>query len=103
MGKPLTMPAVILTAASALLWGAAAASLWEPAPAAAMRVGVGAAVAASVIAALLWLGRALIGRVDSEQARRIRRDEHDDVYIRTIAALTRPAARRGTGPLRLVP
>jgi hypothetical protein len=101
--SPHKTTAITLSAASAILWGIAIAGIWVQVPQPVRGVDVSGAATTAMISALLWLARALFGRVDREQERFRRRDEHDDVYIQAIAWLTRPAsAPRRTGPLRRV-
>ena len=91
---PILMSAITASAFSAALWGVAIAGAWTASALADARAG---AQTTSVIAAACWLARGMR-----------RRDAREDVYIHTIANVTRPAvpvARRATpsGPLRRVP
>ena len=99
--RSLMITAVILSAASAVLWGVAVAEIWEAVPERAMPVDRAGAVATAVIAALCWQRVAARRREDRER----RHERREDVHLDTIEMLTRPPAparRAATGPLRPV-
>jgi hypothetical protein len=89
---PLLVTAIATSAFSAALWAVTIAGKWPAGALADTRTGAGVM---SVIAAIFWAARGLR-----------RRDAREDVYIHTIANVTRPAApvRRPSpsGPLRRV-
>lgn len=99
--RSMTITAVILSAASAILWGVAVAQIWEAVPERVMPTDRAGAVTTAVIAAMCWQRAAARRRDDRER----RHERREDIHLDTIEMLTRPPAparRAATGPLRPV-